>query len=200
MRKLLILALAISLVSCESKMENEVKKAVKFQMRNYPESTLQDIYKNFFQDAFGPGHLLKDPEASLISLQEELSNFERSKLKPLIEPLGYEHKFVRVDLDVIKKDIVHYEDFARAFIESGDYFSVPNLEEWIDEWQQILEIIESLDLNIPNFEAEKEILNEMLKNGEYVVHHSQQYIDSYDPHYRIIQKDIFDKELLSFFE
>ena len=200
MRKLIILLLAISLVSCESKMENEVKKSVKFQIRNYPESTLQDIYKNFFQDAFGPGHLLEDTEASLIHLQKELSEFESSKLKTIMEPLGYKHNFVRIDLAVINLNILHYEDFARAFIESGEYFVEPNLDEWISEWNQILNIIESLDLEIPNFDADKEKLNKMLANGEYVVHHSQQYIDSYDPHYRIIQKDIFDRELLSFFE
>ena len=32
------------------------------QMTDYPESTLKDIYKNFFQDAFGPGHLMSDAE------------------------------------------------------------------------------------------------------------------------------------------
>ncbi|MCK4922268.1 MAG: hypothetical protein KAS71_14550 [Bacteroidales bacterium] len=200
MKKLALFLIAFMLISCEYQIENEIKKSVKFQMRNYPESTLQDIYKNFFQDAFGPGHLIEDTEACLNNLQIELGQFESGKLKTVVEPLGYENNFVRVDLSVIKDGIVSYEDYARAFIESGIYFSEPNLDEWINEWQQIVEIIEDLDLEIQNFDADKEKLTKMLENGEYVVHHSKQFIDNYDPHYRIIQKEIFDKELLAFFE
>lgn len=188
------------LISCEYQLENEIKKSVKFQMRNYPESTLMDIYKNFFQDAFGPGHLIEDADACLNILQIELGQYESAKLKTVVEPLGYKNNFVKVDLSVIKNGIVSYEDYARAFIESGVYFSEPDLDEWILEWNMIVEIIENLDLEIQNFESDKEKLNKMLENGEYVVHHSQRFIDSYDPHYRIIQKEIFDKELLSFFE
>ena len=36
----------------------------------------------------------------------------------------------------IKKNILHYEDFARAYIESGDYYSEPNLDEWIVELEK----------------------------------------------------------------
>ena len=35
-----------------------IMAAIGQQMADYPESTLKDIYKNFFQDAFGPGHLM----------------------------------------------------------------------------------------------------------------------------------------------
>lgn len=39
-----------------------VTKAIEEQMNTYPESTLKDIYKSFFQDAFGPGHLIPESE------------------------------------------------------------------------------------------------------------------------------------------
>ena len=86
MKKLALFLIAFMLISCEYQIENEIKKSVKFQMRNYPESTLQDIYKNFFQDAFGPGHLIEDAEASLNYLQIELGQFESDKLKTVVEP------------------------------------------------------------------------------------------------------------------
>ena len=144
MKKLALFLIAFMLFSCEYQLENEIKKSVKFQMRNYPESTLQDIYKNFFQDAFGPGHLIEDAEACLNNLQIELGQFESGKLKTVVEPLGHENNFVRVDLSVIRDGIVSYDDYARAFIESGVYFSEPHLDDWINEWQLIVEIIESL--------------------------------------------------------
>lgn len=200
MKKLALFLIAFTLISCEYQLENEIKKSVKFQLRNYPESTLQDIYKNFFQDAFGPGHLMADTDACLNYLQIELGKFETDKIKTLVEPLGYENNFVRVDLSVIKDGIVSYEDYARAFIESGVYFTTPDPEEWISEWNQIIKVIESLDLEIQDYEADKEKLSKMLDNGDFVVHHSQKFIDSYKPHYRIIYKEIFDKELLAFFE
>lgn len=31
-----------------------------WQMKTYPKSTLKDLYKNFFQDKFGPGHIISD--------------------------------------------------------------------------------------------------------------------------------------------
>ena len=35
-----------------------VVTCVRWQMDNYPESRLIDLYKNFFQDKFGPGHMI----------------------------------------------------------------------------------------------------------------------------------------------
>jgi hypothetical protein len=37
-----------------------IEKAVINELKYYPEARLRDIYKNFFQDAFGPGHLIPD--------------------------------------------------------------------------------------------------------------------------------------------
>jgi len=34
--------------------------AVLYESKYYPEARLRDIYKNFFQDPFGPGHLIPD--------------------------------------------------------------------------------------------------------------------------------------------
>ena len=32
----------------------KIKKSVERQLNDYPKSTLQDLYKSFFQDRFGP--------------------------------------------------------------------------------------------------------------------------------------------------
>ena len=40
--------------------EEAVRVAVSRQMQKYPKSTLKDLYKNFFQDKFGPGHIIGD--------------------------------------------------------------------------------------------------------------------------------------------
>lgn len=38
--------------------EDLIRAAVERQITMYPNSTLRDIYKNFFQDRFGPGHIM----------------------------------------------------------------------------------------------------------------------------------------------
>ena len=44
--------------------KNKVIEAVEAQLKLYPESRLQDIYKNFYQDMFGPGHMIPDTTAA----------------------------------------------------------------------------------------------------------------------------------------
>lgn len=197
MKKLGLFLIVVTLMSCEYQIDKEIEKSVKFQLRNFPESTLQDIYKNFFQDAFGPGHLLEDTEESLNYLQIELGQMEEGKLKTKVVPLGYKNNFVRVELSLIKDKVISYDEFAKAFVESGTHFEIPDTKEWEAEWKHILKVIEGMDIEIPNFEADKKQLSEMLTNGDVVVHHSQAFIDAYDPHYRIIYKEIFDKDLLT---
>ena len=55
-----ILLLAICLLSCRQGValvdREAVAVAVSRQMAACPESRLQDFYKSFFQDRFGPGH------------------------------------------------------------------------------------------------------------------------------------------------
>lgn len=200
MKKLGLFLIVLTLMSCEYQLDKEIEKSVKFQLRNFPESSLQDIYKNFFQDAFGPGHLLENPEESLNYLQIELGEMKEGKLKTKVIPLGYKNNFVRVELSLIKDKVISYDEFAKAFIESGTFFESPDPEEWSAEWTHILKVIESMNLDIPNFNEDKEKLSQMMEKGDFVVHHSQAFIDAYDPHYRIIYKEIFDKELLTHLE
>ncbi|MCF8381724.1 MAG: hypothetical protein K9H49_19270 [Bacteroidales bacterium] len=200
MKKSILFIIVLSLFSCEYKLDKEIEKAVKFQLRNYPESTLQDIYKNFFQDAFGPGHLLVNTEESLNYLQIELAEMPGSKLNTKLVPLGYKNNFVRLDLSVIKDGIISYDEYTKAFIDSGTYFKSPDPEDWKEEWHHILKVIEKMNLKLANFDEDKEKLSQMMANGDFAVHHSQAFIDAYDPHYRIIYKEIFDTKLKSYFK
>ena len=46
--------------SCKETESGQIRAAVENQLKAYPKSTLQDLYKNFFQDYFGPGHIVSD--------------------------------------------------------------------------------------------------------------------------------------------
>lgn len=43
---------------------DSIRWAIIYQLNEWPESEYRDIYKNFMQDRFGPGHILKDKKAA----------------------------------------------------------------------------------------------------------------------------------------
>ena len=187
-----ILVLILIITSCSMNEEKQIRQAVKYQMKHYPASHLKDIYKNFFQDFYGPGHLLQNPEASLNYLQNELKEVDGCTLHKPVEGTGYKNNFVRVDLCLITKGEISLEEFSRLFLESAETFKIPEIEEWQAEWNKIISVIEEMDVKIGNFEKDKAELVKMLERGEYVMHHSKEYIEAYDPHYRIIRKELME--------
>ncbi len=180
------------LTSCSMNEAKQIHQAVKYQLKHYPASHLKDIYKNFFQDFYGPGHLLQNPEASLNYLQNELKEVDSCTLHKPVEGTGYKNNFVRVDLCLITRGEISLAEFSRLFLESAETFKIPEIEEWQEEWDKILKVIEEMDVEIENFKEDKAELAKMLERNEYVVHHSDAYIEAYDPHYRIIRKELMD--------
>jgi len=151
----------------------------------YPALTLQDIYKSFFQDEFGPGHLLEDTAGARKYLEYELFEMT-SRGNYTTEPCGTGMNFYRVPMDLVKDGKVSFEDYFSAFLESASTFRIPETEIWQEKWYAIISEIEKMNVPIKDFETEKARLEEMLQSGETVVHHSSGYTERYNPHYRII--------------
>ena len=74
--------------------------------------------------------------------------------------------------------------------------SLDDISEWKSEWSEIESVIISMDLNLENFEEDLEMIHSVLEEGNYTIHHSDIYNSEYHPHYRIIEKSIFEKEIL----
>lgn len=55
--------------------------------------------------------------------------------------------------------------------------------------------IRSMELSLPDYGADCKEIEDRLGRGEYVGHHSKVFEESYSPHYRIISRQIFEKEL-----
>ncbi|MBW6460190.1 MAG: hypothetical protein K0B08_06410 [Bacteroidales bacterium] len=177
---------------CYQNGNKEIRLAVEQQLQFYPESTLQDIYKSFFQDEYGPGHLLNDTNAARNYFDYELSQMISSG-NYRVEPCGTGKNFFRVPLGLVKDGIVPAEDYFDAFMASAGAFREPGIMDWKKEWDRIFRAIEGMNPDIENFEADKMMLENMLEEGRFVVHHSRAYIENYDPHYRIIKKQIWEE-------
>ena len=179
--------------------EQKIYQAVETQLATYPHSTLRDLYKNFFQDRFGPGHIIADSSSADRYLRSELSSstsFEGADY----EPTGYEGRFLRVNLGVIADGRVPYEKFFDAFVRSVNGIVMPTIAEWQQEWAEIETVILKMNIQLDDMEADRAEIKQLLDSGGYVMHHSESFNRHYSPHYRIIERAIFEQEILPLLE
>lgn len=172
-----------------------VLEALRYQQQHYPASRLVDVYKNFFQDYFGPGHLLSDLSKSKAYLDYELADTTAFE-GPLYEPTGAEGNFYRINLSVIHDGKVPYDIYFNAFVRSIGGIHPPSAQCWIDTWSFIDGIVRSEGYTYEDEEGDRRLIKEKLSSHDFVMHHSRAYNDNYRFRYRIIAQDIFMKEIM----
>jgi hypothetical protein len=175
-----------------------VQTAAREELQRYPQATLLDLYKFFFQGAFGPGHLIPDAEAARQYLEEELrasTSFDTVRW----QSVGHQGRYYRINLSLVYDGSVSSQTLLAAFIESANGASPPSLEEWREEWQMILGVIENMALDLPDFERDKNALAQRLAEGKTMGHHSETFEQLYQPHYRVVDKEHF-KALVRHYE
>lgn len=172
-------------------------------LKRYPESTLIDIYKYFFQSRFGPEHLISDSLIAFKILQDELKEavIKSYRSKPdsmLVELLYPDKKYVRIDLSLIKERLIPLQLFFTAFLQSVEKHDSTDYEIWKSDWLKIVQKLEEENLKIKNFKEDKIKIENALRLKKLVFHHSQTFKKIYQPHYRIINYRIFEKFLLPY--
>ncbi len=188
MRQLFFILILPLIVACPGQ-DRRIEKAVLNELKYYPEARLQDIYKNFFQDAFGPGHLIPDTAHAGNYLNYELQQPIGDTLK--WQGIGPANDYYRINLQFVKQGILPRSVLLEAMVESAPLARNPDIETWRKEWGNVIRVIEKMDLNIPDYESDKKEIEEILAKGEYVMHHSDFYNETYQRHYRIIHKSVF---------
>ena len=194
MRKiLLILAITCSFSIFGQSIDTvAVRSAIERQMATYPESTLQDIYKSFYQEHFGPGHIISDTASARRYLMRELSEMGKTQ-SPYFEPTGSQGDYVRVYLSAVADSRITAEQLLDAFVRSANSRQKPVVS-WMEKWQAIISIIQANKIELKGFETDLPLLTEAARNNQ-VVHHSRSYNEAYNPHYRIVERSIFEREL-----
>ena len=165
-----------------------LRMAVERQLGDYPQSTLQDVYKAFYQEHFGPEHMIADTAAVRSYLDYELSAMGDERGSLYYEPIGLNGDYVRVYLKAVKDGLITADELLQAFIDSA---SAPHSHdyEWENLWNTIVEIIDEIR---PGFgTAERKELRQASERNQ-AVHHSRAYNDAYHPHYRIVDRHIFE--------
>lgn len=187
------LSLIFSLVFCTGIKANEkYKPAIDYIINTYPEATLQDIYKSFFQDKFGPEHIVSDTVSARKYLLFELLNMGETSM-PYYEPAGTGENFIRVSLQTVKDSLIFEDELLKIFIESANTERIVSVEEWKEEWETIKGYVPT---DLKEFKTDDGRIDSVLNSGHYAIHHSRIYNDLYHPHYRIIRKDLFKEKIL----
>ena len=194
MKKQMIMC--IILLMSASVSAQDIAGFVRHQMESYPQSRLLDIYKSCFQDYMGAEHLISDRQRVKAYLDEELNTTSIDDLMPWnYEPCGIDSNYYRVSIRAIKEDVISENMLLDAFIRSANSSKRPTVESWRDRWQVIMGAIDQMQLSIPHHHKDKEFINSILSVGKYAISHSQEYRDAYHPHYRIVERSIFEHEL-----
>lgn len=168
--------------------QSKIKKLLLSEYRLHPEAQIRDYYKLFFQDAFGPAHILNNRISAENYLKSELteaSNFEEHDL----QDIRCLNNYFRVNIKLIVNGKISFKKFLDLFIKSQKLDSRIAWDQWQIIWDQIEQTI--ISLNIP---FKKEDLLEMrrISKTKEIISHSKIYKKNYHPHYRLIKKNLIE--------
>lgn len=191
MRKFLNVILLISLI-CLSATAITKEEAVDNFVKTYPKAQLVDIYKSFYQDNFGPGHILGDSLAAKRYFMSELADSTTWE-GPEFEFTGEGKNFVRVNMDLVRRVIIPADVYFKAFQNSLNRVEKPTDEFWISEWNTIDSIIGQNNYRFPNEESDRIYITKKISERNFPIHHSDSFNNNYKFHYRIIYISEFEK-------
>jgi hypothetical protein len=163
---------------------------------------VQDIYKSFCQDCLGPGHLIPNPDAARAYLMEELQAYREDLDSGRYEipaercvSVGDAGNYIRVDLSVVLDSLVDAETLLDAFVRSANEGKTLSEEAWRAKWVSVANVIRKDFPALPDAEADLAAIDSLMAEGHYILHHSPIFEQTYHPHYRIVARDIFEKDL-----
>ena len=196
---LLLAVLLCMLASCQ---QDPTRSAIEGQLQQYPASRVQDIYKSFCQDNLGPGHLIPNLASARTYLMEELASYrgdvDSGRYAIPAErfvPVGDKGNYVRVDLSVVLDSLVDAETLLAAFARNANEGKTLSTDAWKEKWASVATMIRKEFPTIPDAEKDLAAIDSLMAEGHFILHHSPIFNETYHPHYRIVARDIFEKEL-----
>lgn len=128
------------IISFASDREKRIQQFLEDELDHYPEARLTDLYKNYFQDAYGPGHLIPDTTRAGAYLDWELQQPDWVDTL-LYQPLGINHDFYRINLVLVKNGTIPRDTLLLGMVKSAGLARKPDIESWKREWTEVLQVI-----------------------------------------------------------
>ena len=188
---LFFVATTLTLFACQAD-HSDMKTAVTRQLQEFPQTRLQDIYKSFYQNYFGAEHLITDTTSVRAYLQREVVEAAADSIaNPYYEPTGANGAYVRVYLRCITENLITEQQLFDAFLRSAR--PQQRMEDWHRLWQE--EIVPAArNAGIDFSDEELDALTDASRQNR-AVRHSDGYRNAYHPHYRIVERSIFETEI-----
>ena len=168
------------------------EEAIDYLINTYPKARIVDVYKSFYQDNYGPGHLLGDSISAIRYFNYELEDTMEWG-GPAYEFTGEGKNFMRLNMNLIRTGKIPKEEYFKAFKNSLGQVETPVDEYWISEWNLIDSIINRKDYHFIKEDQDKEYIKEKIETRNFPIHHSENFNDNYKFHYRIISIPEFEK-------
>lgn len=172
---------------------------------SFPQSNLQDFYKNCFQERFGTGHLVGNErrQGMIDYINNEcyyMINTEHwrqyASATPDYEYNGFDGRYVRVNLGLVIDSLISAETLADCFIRGAFSIDSTEIADWHCRWDMMMVELQPYSRSIGSFSADSATLQSVFSKGQYAFHHSQRFNEAYHYHYRLIRGDIFRSEIL----
>ena len=191
MARLFFVAVALTLFACRTA-HSDMKTAITRQLQDFPQTRLQDIYKSFYQSYFCAEHLITDTTSVRAYLQREIAEAAADSIaNPYYEPTGANGAYVRVYLRCITENLISEQQLFDAFLHSAR--PQQRMEDWHRLWQD--EIVPAARKAGLGFSDEELAELTAASRQNRAVRHSDDYRNAYHPHYRIVERSIFETEI-----
>lgn len=161
-------------------------KIIKTHMEKYPKMQLQDVAKLLYQSEFGGGHMIADPEHSLLMLRSEHEKMscrgEKLSFEDMIEDIG--DGMCRIYLSCLDHGL-RAEVLNDIFVQCANHKTgdALGLEQKIEIFLRACE-----EKELPfEFSEAKEYMQTWKEKGYCMMRHSELYRETYQPAYRVAE-------------
>ena len=103
---------------------------------------------------------------------------------------------MRVSLRAVHEGYISIDELLNAFIGSANSPCRPTVDQWAEQWHGIVNEMDDMRLDLKQYEQDKQLIDSVLNRDRYALSHSPEYREAYNPHYRIVRRDIFEQEIL----
>ena len=163
----------------------ELEQILLWHVRNYPAMEPTDAVKLIYQNEFGGGHLIRDPEAAMGYLRREYAQTPKDSGLPRWEEIG--NGILRIFLASLPEDAL--ETLGHCFIASAEAHR-GNRESFLEK----LMLLRSMTFAgiMPFSLAELDAYLKAYQAADFpAVSHSEAYRAAYRPAYRIVLKKLW---------
>ena len=153
----------------------------------YPHLQLQDLYKLLHQAVLGSEHAIQDVSQAQTWLEQEASDLAPGFMTPLIEPIAPRGKMLRVHLRPYLACTLNLAPLLSGFIHTAEHHqgSLDGLQAVLSQVETVVDQAD-LPFSVPEI---REFFQDMDRRGFPAVHHSETYVENYQPAYRVVSSD-----------